>query len=164
MKSILLFSIFMIVGIIGYSQELRDTSTIIVEYSNNNKLNMFRVKDNPHYNSGNDFKYPSDPSNMYALAADGRTNIDNALLQSFSTKTMKVLKGKLIMLRLKVNGNGDIKSVVVCIPDTLIKKDDITKKEIFQLIKNIEKGVRFDVSEEAKAWSECSFALPHRVK
>lgn len=164
MKSIILFSILMIGGIIAYSQELKDTSKIIVEYSNNTKLNMYRFKDIPHFGTNNAFKYPSDPYGKFTLAADGRANIDNAIVQSFSKKTMNTLKGKIIMLSLKVNGKGEVMSVMLSISDSNIKKNELTKKEIFLLIQNIKNGVRFDTAEDVKSWPECSLTIPHRVK
>lgn len=154
----------MIGGIIAYSQELKDTSTIIVEYSKDSKYHMYRFKDIEYYKSNSEFKYPSDPYGKFTLAADGRANIDNALVQSFSKKTMNTLKGKIIMFNLKVNGKGEVMSVMISISDSNIKKNELTKKEIFLLIQNIKNGVRFDTSEDVKSWPECSLTLPHRVK
>lgn len=164
MKTTILFSILIISAGFAYSQEMKDTTKITVEYNNNIKSNMYRFKDIPYYKSEGRIQYPIDPYGKFELVADGDKYIDSAVTQSFSKKTITALKGKVISLNLKVNGKGEVTNVMISIPDSYIKKNEITKKEVFLLIQNIEKGLRFDTAEEVKTWSECSLTLSHRVK
>ena len=146
------------------AQDLKDTINIVTDTTGPTIGNAYHLKGDDHFNRPVKFQFPSDPNGKYNLSSDAHAKIDSAINHIFKKENLEKLKGKRINFGIDILGNGHINRITLYIKDSDLPLNDLSKREVYQLIQIMEKEVMFDVAEEARSWPYCSFVLPHRVK
>jgi hypothetical protein len=146
------------------AQDLRDTINIVSDTTNPTIGNAYHFKGDDHFNRTVKFQYPSDPYGKYSLASDANAKIDSAIHHVFKKGNLERLKGKRINFSIDILGNGHINRITLHIKEADLPLNDLSKREVYQLIQIMEKEVMFEVVEEARSWPYCSFVFAHRVK